>query len=196
MTFRRKYIEPILIYLAVYLASYLLCQVGEMLFTYAYTYLSEVTPNLVDTVNPIYTPDEYKLYLRCTSLSGVVVGIWLINYLALRFDNKKFEHVISKTEGKYTMREGLRLYYSEFVITDLIASTVVISAFVLGAYFIPEKWLDYGLVFLFKPGMELTSYCHPVLAVILVSAISFTTRLISVPPVVRKWRALWLSGSV
>lgn len=196
MTLKQKYIEPILIYLAVYSASYLLCQVGEMLFTYLYTYLSEVTPGIVDTVNPINTPDEYKTYVTCISLSGVIAGIWLINYLALRFDNKKFEHVISKTDGKYTMREGLRLYYSEFVISDLIASTVVISAFVVGAYFIPEKWMDYGLIFIFKPGMELMKYCHPILAVMLVSAVSFATRLISVPPVVRKWRALWLSGSV
>lgn len=196
MKLKQKYIDPILIYLAVYAASYILCQVGEMLFTYAYTYLSEVTPSLVDTVNPVHTPDEYEVYLMCISVVGVIVGLWLINYLSLRLDNKKFEYIVSKTDGKYTMREGLGLYYDEFLITDLIASTVVISVFVLGAYFIPEKWMDRGLYLIFKPGMELMKYCHPVFAVIIASTVSFTTRILSVPAAVRKWRALWLSGAV
>jgi hypothetical protein len=196
MSIKHKYVEPVLIFLAVYLFSYLFCQCGELLFIYSYNYLAEVVPSVVQTVNPIHTPDEYELYLRSIATVGALVGTFLINYISLRLDNVKFEHVITETDGQYTMREGLALYFREFLRSDVIASTLPIALLVAGAYFIPEKLLDRGLIILFKPGASLIEFYGIVGSVIIAVIFSLLTRIASIPLALRTWRALWLSGSV
>lgn len=119
MSIKHKYVEPVLIFLAVYLFHYVICQCGELLFIYSYTYLSEVVPSLVKTVNPITTPDEYEMYLKGICTVGTLIGLFIMNYISLRLDNGKFEHMITKTDGQYTMKDGLRLYFSEFFISDI-----------------------------------------------------------------------------
>ena len=196
MSIKRKYVEPVLIFLTVYLFNYLLCQCGELLFIYSYNYLAEVMPSVVDTVNPIHTPDEYELYLKGVATFGALVGLFLINYVSLRMDNEKFEYLITKTDGQYRLKDGLKLYFAEFFKSDAIASTIAVGVLVAGASFIPEKLLDRGLIFIFRLGVSLVEFYGPVGAVVVAVLFSFVTRILSVPLCVRTWRALWLSGSV
>ena len=196
MSIKQKYVTPVLIFLAVYLFNYLLCQCGELLFIYSYNYLAEVMPSVVDTVNPIHTPDEYELYLKGVATFGALVGLFLINYVSLRMDNEKFEYLITKTDGQYRLKDGLKLYFAEFFKSDAIASTIAVGVLVAGASFIPEKLLDRGLIFIFRLGVSLVEFYGPVGAVAVAVLFSFVTRILSVPLCVRTWRALWLSGSV
>ena len=196
MNIKHKYVEPVLIFLTVYIFNVVLFKCGELLFIYAYNYLTETLPHLVKTVSPIHSPDEYELYLKASVSVAAFIGLWLINYVSLRLDNKKFEYVITKTDGQYRMTEGLSLYFREFLASDAIASTLMISAFVIPAAFIPEKLMDRGLVYIFKLGEMLIGYYGIVGAVIIAVIFSLATRLISVPLCLRTWRALWLSGSV
>lgn len=196
MSIKHKYVEPVLIFLAVYLFNYLLCQCGELLFIYSYSYLAEVMPSVVETVNPIHTPAEYELYLKGVATVGALVALFIMNYVSLRLDNEKFEYIITKTDGQYRLVDGVKLYFGEFFKSDAIASTVAVGVLVMGAYFIPEKLLDKGLLFVFKLGVSLIDFYGPVGAVVIAVLFSFITRIISVPLCVRTWRALWLSGSV
>ena len=196
MSIKQKYVTPVLIFLAVYLFNYLLCQCGELLFIYSYNYLAEVMPSVVDTVNPIHTPDEYELYLKGVATFGALVGLFLINYVSLRMDNEKFEYLITKTDGQYRLKDGLKLYFAEFFKSDAIASTIAVGVLVAGASFIPEKLLDRGLIFIFHLGVSLIEFYGPVGTVAVAVLFSFVTRILSVPLCVRTWRALWLSGSV
>lgn len=196
MSIKHKYVEPVLIFLAVYLFNYLLCQCGELLFIYSYSYLAEVMPSVVETVNPIHTPDEYELYLKGVATVGSLIALFIMNYVSLRLDNEKFEYIITKTDGQYRLVDGVKLYFGEFFKSDAIASTVAVGVLVMGAYFIPEKLLDKGLLFVFKLGVSLIEFYGPVGAVVIAVLFSFITRIISVPLCVRTWRALWLSGSV
>ena len=196
MSIKHKYVEPVLIFLAVYLFNYLLCQCGELLFIYSYSYLAEVMPSVVETVNPIHTPDEYELYLKGVATVGALIALFIMNYVSLRLDNEKFEYIITKTDGQYRLVDGVKLYFGEFFKSDAIASTVAVGVLVMGAYFIPEKLLDKGLLFVFKLGVSLIEFYGPVGAVVIAVLFSFITRIISVPLCVRTWRALWLSGSV
>ena len=196
MSIKHKYVEPVFIFLAVYLFSYLFCQVGEMLFIYIYNYLAEVIPIVVKTVNPMHMPDEYALYLKWIATSGAFVCLMIINYVSLRLDNQKFELIINKTDGQYRMTDGIKLYFGEFFKSDVIASTVAIGVLVLASGFIPEKFLDYGLIILFKLGASLVEFYGIVGSVVIAIFFSFVTRMLSIPLALRVWRALWLSGSV
>ncbi len=196
MSIKHKYVEPVLIFLVVYLFNSLLCQCGELLFTYSYNYLAQIVPSIVKTVNPIHTPDEYDLYLKCVATAGAVIGLFLMNYVSLRLDNEKFEYIITKTDGQYRLPAGIKLYLSEFLRSDIIVSCIPVSVFITAAYFIPEKLLDRGLIIIFKLGSSLIEFYGLVGAVIVGVLFSLITRAISIPLCVRTWRALWLSGSV
>ena len=196
MSFKKKYVVPVLIFLAVYVFNSLLCQCGELIFIYSYTYLSETVPSIVDTVNPIHTPEKYELYLKATATVGVLIGLFLINYIALRLDNEKFEYIISKTDGQYRLKDGIKLYLIEFFVSDAIASTLTVCALTVGACFIPVAWLDKGLILVFQLCVSLIEFYGPVGAVLVGILSSFVTRMMAIPFCVRTWRALWLSGSV
>ena len=144
----------------------------------------------------MHSPDEYKLYLKASATVAALIGLGLINYVSLRLDNKKFEHIITKTDGQYRMTEGIALYCKEFLISDVVASTLPIAAFIIPAAFIPEKLMDRGLVYIFKLGELLIEYYGIVGAVAVAIAFSLITRLLSAPLCLKTWRALWLSGSV
>ena len=196
MSFKKKYLFPVFIFLAVYTFNSLFYQCGELVFIYSYTYLSETVPSIVDTVNPIHTPEKYELYLKAATTVGAFIGLFFINYVALRMDNEKFEYIITKTDGQYRLSDGIKLYLSEFWVSDVIASTVTIGTLTVCACFVPDEWLDKGLILLFKLCVSLIEFYGPVWSVLIGILFSILTRVVAIPLCVRTWRALWLSGSV
>lgn len=196
MSFKRKYVEPVLIFLAVYAFNVLFFKAGELLSIYTYSYFSSVLPSGVISSNPVSDPDAYEAYTRGVALFGTFVGLWLINYISLRLDNAKFEHVISLTDGQYELKDGIKLYFKEFFLSDVISAVAIVILITVGATFIPEKLMDYGFVFIFKIGDTLNALYHPVISVAIAATFSLVTRILSIPLAIRTWRALWLSGSV
>ena len=196
MSIEQKYAEPVFIFLAVYIFNFILFRTGEMLFVYARGYLEEMMPHFVKAVSPMQSPTEYDKYLKAKVTIGALIGLCLINYLALRLDNKKFELIITRTDGQYRMREGVKLYCREFLLSDVIASTLPIIPFIVTAELVPEKLMDRGLIYVFKLGVSLGEFYGTVGAVIVGVIFSFSARVVCIPFVLRTWRALWLSGSV
>ena len=196
MSIKHKYVEPVLIFLAVYIFHNVFRACSELIFIYAYNYLAEVIPNVVKTANPMTAPDQYAVYLKAVATFGAVGCLGILNYLSLRLDNKKFELIISKTDGKYRLKDGIRIYLKEFLKSDIISSTVPVAIFTAAAYFIPKKLLDYGLIYVFGLGASLADHYGLVGGVVLATVCSCVIRLLCVPFAVRTWRALWLSGSV
>ena len=90
----------------------------------------------------------------------------------------------------------IRLYFKEFLGSDMLVTSVPVAILVFLAYFIPKKFIDMGLSLVFGLGASLVDFYYPIEAIILVVLCSVITRIIAVPFVVRTWRALWLSGSV
>ena len=196
MSIKHKYVEPVLLFLSVYIFHFYFCQIGELLFIYAFQYLAELFPSIVKVVSPFESPEKYQLYLRMASTSGAIVCMAIMNYICLRIDNRKFEFIISKTDGKYELRDGIRLYFKEFLGSDMLVTSVPVAILVFSAYFIPKKFIDMGLSLVFGLGASLVDFYYPIEAIILVVLCSVITRTIAIPFVVRTWRALWLSGSV
>ena len=196
MSIRHKYVDPVLLFLGVYAFHFLINKCTELIFIYGYTYLADVLPELVKTHNPISDPDKYTLYLKAVATFGAIACIGIINYISIRLDNKRFELIISKTDGKYEIKDALRIYFMEFFESDLLAASLPLAIFVTSAYFIPEKLLDKGLILIFHLGASLTEYYGLVNALILSIVASIITRMICAPLALRTWRALWLSGSV
>ena len=196
MSIKHKYFDPLLLFLGVYALHYVINKCTELIFIYGYTYFADLLPNLVKTVNPIDDPDKYTLYLKAVATFGVIACIGIINYVSIRLDNKRFEFIISETDGKYEIKDALKIYFNEFFESDIIAASLPIAIFVTSAYFIPDKLLDKGLILIFNLGATLAEYYGLINALILSIAASIITRLICAPFALRIWRALWLSGSV
>lgn len=196
MTFGKRYIAPIFLYLIVILLGFVLMFVPSYLLPLLYDTLSRMAPDTFPDISPISQPDEYKVFSMWIMLISVFIVLLVLNYVALRLDNKRFEYVISLTDGLYTMPEGLLLYVKNFLISDVIAALIVPPIIIIPAYFIPMELLDKGLSIPFWLGCETMPYFDFITATLIAVVISIISRICIIYPTVKVWRAMWLTASV
>lgn len=205
MSFGRKYITPILTYLLVYVFGFVFIFVGGALSRYAYAYMNYLFPRLFPIFSAVSEKESYERYLTLLCALGVFVAIWLVNYFTLRLDNVKFELMIRRTDGFYTIAEGFPIYLQEFGISELISGILLPTLLVIPPYFIPELGVQSipvvgFLVFLLENllwlGYSLKEYFGIAEALLLVLLFSLISRVALIPGNLKRWRASWLSGSV
>ena len=108
MGFKSKYVNPMIIYFLIYVFGIALLTVGTTLARYSYTYLNHLFPAVFPMFSAVSEKEGYESYLKLINVVGAFIAVYFINYLAIRFDNSKLEHVISKTDGQYTIADGIK----------------------------------------------------------------------------------------
>ena len=109
------------------------------------------------------------------------------------------EYMISKTDGMYTMRDGLKLYLKRNLLDDLVASAVVPLPFVyIGWRLIPQLvFLPESVVSLLNIPLEPTgimvSAFGAVGAYAVIAAAFLVFRIVSGIRAIDVWRVVWLS---
>ena len=194
MKIRYKYFNPIIVFLIVYMFGLLIFSFSLGAVRWTHTYLNHILPDLFPKYNVIHDPDAYEKMERIFSVTGVFVALVLINLIALKLENKKYERMISLTDGQYLLKDGTKLYFGEFWITDLITSTLIPALLVIHPYFISDKFMGYfGLIIPSWMGYELKEIMPLPLAMICVALFSYVGRVLSALLCVKSWRAAWLS---
>lgn len=205
MRFKNKYVDPALIYLLVYIFGFVLFSVGTVMARYLYAYMNSLLPSLFPIFSPVSEKEEYASYLKLLDTLGVAVAVFLINYFTMIFDNKKFELMISRTEGQYRIAEGLKIYGREFIISDLVSAVVLPLILLVTPYFIPNipetetpiiNILIMILDSFFLLGNTMEANFGIFTTIILTAVFSIASRVILIPHMLKKWRAAWLSGSM
>ena len=194
MKLRHKYLNPIIVFLIVYLFGLLLFGVSREAVKWVYTYLNHLLPSAFPLYNPIYDPEAYAKLNKTFSVVGIFVALFLINFIALKLENKKYERIISLTDGQYVMWDGIKLYFKEFWISDVITALILPAVIVIATYFIPDKMLGYfALILPGWLGYHMRQMYELIPAIILVAFFSFLGRILAIPLTVKSWRAAWLS---
>ena len=194
MKLRHKYLNPIIVYLIVYMFGLLLFGFSLMAVNGAYTYLNHLMPNIFPLYNPIYAPEAKEKVDKALSVIAIFVALFLINFIALKLENKKYERLITHTDGQYILKDGIRLYFREFWKADIITSALVPALISIPPFFIPEKILSrYALIIPNWLGYHMGLIYGLVPTVLTVAVFSYIGRMLSVPLCVRSWRAAWLS---
>ena len=127
---------------------------------------------------------------------ALAVTLFVSVYLSLRYDNFKFEHIITKTDGVYKIRDILPTYINIFGKSDLLASIISGALFTIPFIFVPIQFVKNQsfLATLTEP-YKLMSECFGyVLAPIVMTLLIALCYLASVPLALKYYRARWFSA--
>ena len=194
MKFRHRYISPVIIYLIVYIFGLLIFGFSREFAEWIYNYLNHLMPNAFPLYNPIYDPEAYEKLNKTLTVIGLFITFFFINFIALKLENKKYERMISLTDGQYLIKDGVKLYFKEFFISDIITALVLPVLITLATYFIPDSALGYfGLIVFGWLGYNMRLLYGLIPAVFIVALFSFAGRILAIPITVKSWRAAWLS---
>lgn len=161
-----------------------------------YRFLNDLVPNLFPTYE-IGTTDKFfdSLYTSLWFIS-LVIAVFITVYLSLRYDNKKFEFIITKTDGLYKIRNFLPTYVDVFAKADFCASVINGIIYSIPFIFIPMPFIknESFLAKLAEP-YKLMSECFGyVFAPIVMMIIIAACYLFAVPLALKYYRAKWFSA--
>ncbi len=195
MSLKNKYLGTPIIYLLLFIFAAIAYMLAGYLVQGAFGLLCEEMPSVFKSASFVSDPEGYERQTKILIALTTVLALFLINYISLLLDNKRMEHIAKATEGKYTIKEGLAFYYRNFALSDILTSVIAPALLSVPVYFIPENWLDYGLRFPIYMELELCGAFGFFRGVIILIAVSIISRAASVPIVLSRWRAAWLSGT-
>ena len=194
MKLRHKFLNPIAVYFIVYVFGLWLLGFSLEAVEWVYAYLNHLMPETFPLYNPIYDPEAHARLNRILTVIGMFAVLFLINFISLKVDNKKYERIIILTDGQYLIHEGVRLYFKEFWISDIISALILPALLVIPPYFIPENVLGkFGLIVFTWLGYHMSKLYSLIPAIFIVAIFSFVGRLLAIRGAVKSWRAAWLS---
>lgn len=196
MKFSHKYILPIFHYLVFILLGFTVMTVAEYLVPALYELLAYLFPGVFKVYSKIREPELYREMAKCLTVVAVSVTLLVVNYIALRVDNKRFEHMITLTDGLYTMSEGLQFYAKKFLVLDIIVALLIPPIVMIPFEFVPASFFARWLSLPFWCYDCLSGYFDIAEATVLLSVISLISRIVVIYPTVKVWRAMWITASV
>ena len=194
MKFRYRYLNPIILYFCVFIFGLFILGAADSIIDAIYAYLNHLAPKTFPIYNQIYDIETYNKLERIKDVAAIFISLVIINLIALRIDNKKYERMVNITDGQYLMKDGLKLYFKEFLLSDVICAALMPGVLVIPAFFLTEEVLSYfGLIYWNWLGYNMKFLFDLFPAILISMAFSFIGRILSIPLCVRAWRAAWLS---
>ena len=161
-----------------------------------YNLLHGIMPDIFPIYNSVTKKDLYERLNENLDLTAFILTVFTTVFISQRFNNDRYEYIVSKTDGKYRINEVFGLYAKSFAISDVIASLLVGLVFTVPTYFIPKQFFANGsliseLLYIVKvPTNILGVYFGSLISVVLFTAAHF----VFLAPTLGYYRAKWLSG--
>ncbi len=159
-----------------------------------YALLHKYFPDAFPLLSKIGNLDGYNLWLLWMKLLSFTLGIFIAIYLSVRLSNSRYERIISKTEGFYTIKDGFKLYKEAYAASDIIASAVGSVALILPVIFIPDGFFTKDYSFLLEFSKRWVDAFGCIISILLVFLISLLLHIPAVLISLKRWRASWLTG--
>ena len=165
-------------------------------FSELYSLLNELMP----TVFPSYdlsSNDKFfdTLYTSLWFVS-LFVTLFVSVYLSLRYDNEKFERIITKTDGLYKIPTFLPTYICIYGKFDVLSSVVIGSLFTIPFFFVPMQFIkNEGFLANLAEPYKLMGECfgYTLAPIVMILMIAFCYAL-SIPFALKYYRARWFSA--
>ena len=156
-------------------------------------------PNVVPEYNFVNEREKYEELYRIMRCFSAGITAIIVTYISVRQNNERFEYMITKTEGLYTVSEGAHIYYPRYIVEDLVASiSVPFFVVALETRVIPLlKFLPESVIGMLYTPLSVSS-CFVSLfgeavAVLLLFLIIFLCRMLSGLHALDRFRVTWLS---
>ena len=198
----KRYAISLIRYLILYSLGFLVFMLLGYFTRAAYSLLAEWLPSIFKELDPIYDRDGYAELQRVLNTVTAMLSLYTVTHLAVVYDNERFEHMISRTDGFYTLREGLSLYLPRYMATDAVAAlSVPIVASLLSIISVPDTapvWAR-RLVDTVDGFLSIQNACTEAagfpLGLPLLIIFSLVFRLPAAYFAVRRFRGVWLSDT-
>ena len=186
----KMYVKSILRYLGFY-------ALGFIFFGFAVEpvgiILKAVMPFAFPNYNPIYEKEQYIESYANIELITAIITIIIATVIAVAFDNLRYEAVIKRTDGFYTIKEEFPSYFSEFWLADILSATIVPLTFIIfSAFTLPEKLAEWTDILVYST-RAFTNQCGLILGGVLLLITSVISRLPAAIVALRRYRGMWLA---
>lgn len=191
---RHKYLNPIILFLCVFIFGLFIFGFSSIVIKWGHAYLNYLFPSVFPTYNQIQDPEAFQKLERIKEIFAIFLSFIIINFISLRIDNRKYERMVILTEGQYLIKDGIKIYLKEFFMSDLLVTTAIPAVLVIPAYFLSENALGYfGLIFWNWLGYRFSTLMGLFPAILLAATFSFIGRMMLIPHCVKAWRSAWLT---
>ncbi len=161
-----------------------------------YRFLNEIIPE----VFPSYDIGSNKTFFDSIYTSlwfiSLVVTVLITVYISLRYNNQKYERIITKTEGLYKIREVLPTYISIFGKSDVFSAITNGLIYTIPFIFVPMPFIknESFLAKLSEPYKMMSECFGYVLAPIVMIVIIAACYTVAIPLTLKYYRAKWFSS--
>ena len=164
--------------------------VGEI-----YAHLARWFPEVFPIYNAVLDGERYEKFSAVLDLISLVLTLFAVVYLSLRFDNKRSEWVISRTDGLFLIRDEYLPYTERYFAEDALCSLLIGLALTVPFAFIPARFLETNTVFTVI--LRLLYSASKALGLpLFITAVTLTIlfcHLAASPLAMRVYRARWLT---
>ena len=198
----KKYLHSFLRYFLFSIIGFILFFIFSFLTRHLNEFLSGIFPTLFKIYNPVSNREELVLQNQNIALISAIASVFTLTLIAIWQDNLRYEHLISKTDGFYTIKQGAEIYRREFLGADLFSS-VIVPAFFLGLTLInipnsaPRilRVLGNCLTEILVIPLAFTERLGFILGGALLIFVSVASRIPTVYLSLAHWRGIWLSST-
>ena len=140
-----KYLFPPVLALFFFMIGAVLILINDIIVGLFASWLAEVMPVLFGRPSSISDPEGYERYELIITVITIALTLLPVTFFSMRLDNKRFEYIVVRTEGLYTIPDTARWHFETFWLSDLFSATVAPLVFTLPVYLIPERFVGMAL---------------------------------------------------
>lgn len=161
-----------------------------------YRFLNELFPSAFPSYDVTSGASYFDTLYTSLWLISLVITTFITVYLSMRYDNFKYEKIISKTDGLYKIQTVLPTYVNLFVFSDIASAVLCAVVFTVPFSFIPMQFIKHeSFVAKLAEPYKMLSECFGIaFAPIVMMLLIALAYLASVPLALKYYRAKWFSA--
>ncbi len=196
----RKYCSSFFRFFLIYVFGFLAFTAASFLVSVFYNVLNGALPSVFPRYNFVTEPELAESLAEGLRLTSGILSVFLLELLAVKYDNSRYEYLISRTDGFYTLKEGAVIYVKGYLFAD-VASAVLVPLTTYSLVFInigdkaPRilRMLEKPLNTFISIPLSFTEKFGLTVGALLLIAVSLLSRAASAYFGIKRWRAIWLS---
>lgn len=196
----KKYTHSVLRYFLIYALGFIPFYIIGALLEVIYNILSDKMPSLFPSYNIVTQKSELLALESTLALICAVITVFVLTVLTVKYDNERYEFIISETDGLYELADGGRIYTKNYLYADIVCALAVPIPFLFTTYIpFPEesakalRILENVLGTLSSPTTAFSNKLGIFLGAAAVILISLVSRIPAGYMGLKRWRGLWLS---
>lgn len=161
-----------------------------------YRFLNEVIPGVLPSYDIASSKTFFDSVYTSLWFISLIVTVMITVYLSMRYNNQKYERIISETEGLYKIRKFLPTYVNIFGISDAFSAVVNGLIYTIPFIFIPMPFIknESFLAKLSEPYKMMSECFGYILAPIVMIVIIAACYTVAIPLTLKYYRAKWFSS--